>query len=59
MVCPAIQECPDVVKIVFLKELEGVDVLPGVDNVQVKVLLWGHVLRGMRRMISLTTFISL
>jgi len=35
-----------VVKIILLKELEGVDVLPGVDNVQVKVLLWGHVLRG-------------
>jgi hypothetical protein len=46
MVCPTIQECPDVVKFVLLQDLEGVDILPGVDNVQVQVLLWGHVLRG-------------
>ena len=45
MVCPAIQECPDVVKIVLLQDLKGVDVLPGVDNVQVEILLRGHVLR--------------
>jgi len=35
-----------VIKLVLLQDLKGVDVLPGVDNVQVKILLRGHVLRG-------------
>jgi len=46
MVCPTVQECPDVVKIVLLQDLKGVDVLPGVDNVQVEILLRRHVLGG-------------
>lgn len=33
------------VKIVLLQDLKGVDILPGVDNVQVQILLRGHVLR--------------
>tara|TARA_Y100000389_G_scaffold167322_1_gene172468 strand:- start:322 stop:813 length:492 start_codon:yes stop_codon:yes gene_type:complete len=45
MVCPAIQECPDVVKIVLLQDLKGIDILPGIHNVKVEILLRGHVLR--------------
>jgi hypothetical protein len=45
MVCPAIQECPDVVKIVLLQDLKGVDILPGIHNVKVEILLRRHVLR--------------
>ena len=34
------------VKIVLLQDLKGVDILPGVYNVKVDILLRGHVLRG-------------
>jgi hypothetical protein len=46
MVCPTVQECPYMVKIVLLQDLKGVDILPGIYNVKVEILLRGHVLRG-------------